>query len=140
MRTTTPHEADFCLSTRNFSAYSTETGRICPDCSQPVVQCQCAARKRALAAAIANGGGAAADGVLRVQRATQGAGRQKRDAGARLGFWLAAALGALAKQLKAACGSGGTAKDGVIEVQGDHVATVMAALTKLGYVVKRSGG
>jgi translation initiation factor 1 len=62
MRTTTPHEADFCLSTRNFSAYSTETGRICPDCSQPVVQCQCAARKRALAAAIANGGGAAADG------------------------------------------------------------------------------
>jgi translation initiation factor 1 len=47
---------------------------------------------------------------------------------------------ALGKQLKAACGSGGTAKDGVIEVQGDHVATVMAALAKLGYVVKRSGG
>jgi translation initiation factor 1 len=61
--------------------YSTETGRICPDCSQPVVQCQCAANKRALAAASS----AAADGVLRVQRATQGAGRQKRDAGARLG-------------------------------------------------------
>jgi translation initiation factor 1 len=46
----------------------------------------------------------------------------------------------LGKQLKAACGSGGTAKDGVIEVQGDHVATVMAALVKLGYTVKRSGG
>jgi translation initiation factor 1 len=52
----------------------------------------------------------------------------------------AAALAALGKQLKAACGSGGTAKDGVIEVQGDHVATVMAALVKLGYAVKRSGG
>ncbi len=52
----------------------------------------------------------------------------------------AAALAALGKQLKAACGSGGTAKDGVIEVQGDHVATVMAALGKLGYAVKRSGG
>jgi translation initiation factor 1 len=50
----------------------------------------------------------------------------------------AAALGALAKQLKAACGSGGTAKDGVIEVQGDHV--VVAALQKRGYVVKRVGG
>ncbi len=42
--------------------YSTETGRICPDCSQPVAQCQCAANRRALAAA----SGAAADGVLRV--------------------------------------------------------------------------
>ncbi len=54
----------------NFSAYSTEIGRICPDCSQPVAQCQCAANRRALAAAIVNGGSAAADGVLRVQRAT----------------------------------------------------------------------
>ena len=52
----------------------------------------------------------------------------------------ALALGALGKQPKAACGSGGTAKDGMIEVQGDHVATVMAALVKLGYTVKRAGG
>jgi translation initiation factor 1 len=50
------------------------------------------------------------------------------------------ALGALAKQLKAACGSGGTVKDGVIEVQGDHVLVLMAALQKRGYVVKRVGG
>jgi translation initiation factor 1 len=46
----------------NSSVYSTETGRICPDCSQPMAQCQCAANKRALAAV----SGAAADGVLRV--------------------------------------------------------------------------
>jgi translation initiation factor 1 len=52
----------------------------------------------------------------------------------------AAALEVLAKQLKAACGSGGTVKDGVIEVQGDHVVVQMAALQKLGYVVKREGG
>ncbi len=51
-----------------------------------------------------------------------------------------AELTALGKQLKAACGSGGTVKDGVIEVQGDHVERVMAALTTHGYVVKRSGG
>jgi translation initiation factor 1 len=118
--------------------YSTETGRICPDCSQPVAQCQCAAHKRALAAAIANGG-AAADGVLRVQRETKGRGGKSVTLVRGLALD-ALALAALGKQLKAACGSGGTAKDGVIEVQGDHVATVMAALVKLGYAVKRSGG
>jgi translation initiation factor 1 len=108
--------------------YSTETGRICTDCSQPVAQCQCAARKRALA-----------DGVLRVQRETKGRGGKSVTLVRGLALD-AAALAALGKQLKAACGSGGTAKDGVIEVQGDHVAMVMAALGKLGYAVKRSGG
>jgi translation initiation factor 1 len=112
--------------------YSTETGRICPDCSQPVVQCQCAARKRALAAAIANGGGAAADGVLRVQRETKGRGGKSVTMVRGLALD-AAALAALGKKLKAACGSGGTAKDGVIEVQGDHVDTVMAARVLLGF-------
>jgi translation initiation factor 1 len=51
-----------------------------------------------------------------------------------------AALAALGKQLKAACGSGGTVKDGVIEVQGDHVERVMAALQAQGFKVKRAGG
>jgi translation initiation factor 1 len=50
------------------------------------------------------------------------------------------ALALLAKQLKASCGSGGTAKDGVIEIQGDHRELVIAALVKLGRTVKRSGG
>lgn len=115
--------------------YSTEIGRICPDCSQPVAQCQCAANQRAAAAAA----GASADGVLRVQRETKGRGGKSVTVVRGLALD-AAALAALGKQLKAACGSGGTAKDGVIEVQGDHVATVMAALAKLGYAVKRAGG
>ena len=115
--------------------YSTEIGRICPDCSRPVAQCQCAANRRTLAAASS----AAADGVLRVQRETKGRGGKSVTLVRGLALD-AAALAALGKQLKAACGSGGTAKDGVIEVQGDHVATVMAALVKLGYAVKRSGG
>ncbi len=115
--------------------YSTETGRICPDCSQPVAHCQCAANRKALVAASS----AASDGVLRVQRETKG--RGGKNVTLVRGFALdAAALAALGKQLKAACGSGGTAIDGVIEVQGDHVATVTVALTKLGYAVKRSGG
>ena len=36
--------------------------------------------------------------------------------------------------------SGGTVKDGVIEVQGDHVERVMAALQGLGHKVRRAGG
>jgi translation initiation factor 1 len=45
-----------------------------------------------------------------------------------------------AKQLRAACGAGGTAKDGVIEVQGDHVERVMAWLAQAGHRVRRAGG
>ena len=38
------------------------------------------------------------------------------------------------------CGAGGTAKDGVLEVQGDHVQRVMDWLTQDGWRVKRTGG
>jgi translation initiation factor 1 len=51
-----------------------------------------------------------------------------------------AALVDLGKQLKAACGSGGTVKDGVIEVQGDHCERVMQLLKSQGFTVKRAGG
>lgn len=49
-------------------------------------------------------------------------------------------LDALGKQLKAACGSGGTVRDGVIEVQGDHVDRIVALLLVQGYKAKKSGG
>jgi translation initiation factor 1 len=49
-------------------------------------------------------------------------------------------LDALGKQLKAACGSGGTVKDRVIEVQGDHVDRIVAMLVAQGYKAKRAGG
>lgn len=49
-------------------------------------------------------------------------------------------LDALGKQLKASCGSGGTVKDGVIEVQGDHIDRIVALLTAQGYKAKRAGG
>lgn len=47
---------------------------------------------------------------------------------------------ALLKQLKADIGTGGTVKDRALEIQGDHCKTIMAALEKLGYRPKRSGG
>jgi translation initiation factor 1 len=50
------------------------------------------------------------------------------------------ALALLGKQLRTACGSGGTVKDGVIEVQGDHCELVMEALKKHGHDAKRAGG
>ena len=50
------------------------------------------------------------------------------------------ALQLLSKQLKAACGTGGTCKDGVVEVQGDHVERVMGWLTQQGFKPKRAGG
>jgi translation initiation factor 1 len=112
--------------------YSTEIGRICPDCGQPQAQCKCAANKRAAAAA-------SGDGVVRVQLETKGRGGKSVTVVRGLALD-EVALAALAKQLKAACGSGGTAKDGVIEVQGAHVEAVMAALGKRGYQVKRVGG
>ena len=50
------------------------------------------------------------------------------------------ALRALASQLKRRCGTGGSAKEGVIEIQGDHRELLVAELTARGYVVKLAGG
>ena len=111
--------------------YSTESGRMCPDCRQAAAQCQCRQDRQAAQPA--------GDGVVRVSRQTKGRGGKAVTVVS--GVPLAApALDALAKQLKAACGSGGTVKDGVIEVQGDHCEKLMALLQAQGYKVKRSGG
>ena len=49
-------------------------------------------------------------------------------------------LDAVAKDLKKHCGSGGTVKDGAVEIQGDHRDKVAARLTAQGYQVKLAGG
>jgi translation initiation factor 1 len=79
------------------------------------------------------------DGVIRVGRETKG--RKGKGVTVVSGLPLGEAeLGALAKRLKKRCGSGGTVKDGVIEVQGEHRDTILAELEKQGYRVKRVGG
>jgi len=49
-------------------------------------------------------------------------------------------LDAVAKDLKKHCGSGGTVKDGAVEIQGDHREKIAARLAAQGYVVKLAGG
>jgi translation initiation factor 1 len=52
----------------------------------------------------------------------------------------AAEIDSLATQLKKRCGSGGTVRDGVIEIQGDHRDAIVDELRKRGWPAKRSGG
>ena len=47
---------------------------------------------------------------------------------------------ALAKKLKQACGTGGTVKNGIIEIQGEQREKIAETLKKLGYQVKIAGG
>ncbi len=103
---------------------------MCPACRRPVAQCAC----KAQAAPIAS-----PDGIVRVQRETKGRGGKAVTVvrGAPVD---AAGLVQLGQQLKAACGSGGTVKDGTIEVQGDHVDKVLALLQQRGWKAKRAGG
>lgn len=100
---------------------------MCPDCRQPIAGCVCGVKP------VPKG-----DGVVRVSRESKGRGGKVVT----LVKGLAlddAALQAVCKQLKAACGSGGTVKDGVIEVQGDHCERVAHSLSKDGHNVKLSG-
>ncbi len=112
--------------------YTSESGRVdtCPTCGKPYKQCLCSqpqqsARKK--------------DGIVRVMR-------DRKQRGGKTVTVIDgvpgsdAELTTLAQQLKKLCGSGGTLKDGVIEVQGDHCEKVIARLTELGYRVKRAGG
>lgn len=109
--------------------YSTDGGRMCPACRCPVDRCGCAKKAPV----------AAGDGVVRVSRETQG--RKGKGVTVVRGLGLdAEALAELGRELKAACGSGGTVKDGVIEIQGEHRDRIVQRLQAAGMTVKRVGG
>jgi translation initiation factor 1 len=108
--------------------YSTESGRMCPECRRPVSACTCKAKPAVTG-----------NGVVRVSRETKG--RGGKTATLVKGLALdAMALALLGKQLRTACGAGGTTRDGVIEIQGDHCEQVMETLRKHGHDPKRAGG
>jgi translation initiation factor 1 len=109
--------------------YSSELGRICPKCRQGHNNCRC--KQQA-----APGKG---DGIVRIQRET----KSRKGKGVTLisGIPLAGdELKKLVKNLKQKCGTGGTIKNGVIEIQGDHRGLLLAELQKQGWKVKIAGG
>ncbi|QBD79608.1 translation initiation factor Sui1 [Ktedonosporobacter rubrisoli] len=112
--------------------YSTDGGRVttCPTCGLPYKDCRCGQSGQPTRKS---------DGIVRVRRDRKGRGGKTVTVvdgvpGSE------AELNALAQQLKKLCGSGGTVKDGNIEIQGDHCEKVIAKLSALSYKVKRAGG
>lgn len=109
--------------------FDSDAGRMCPDCERPLADCIC---KRSEAVP-------ETDGVVRVRLDTKG--RKGKGVTLVTGIPLAPSeLKALAKKLKKKCGSGGSTKDGSIEIQGDHVDLLLTELAKEGWTVRRSGG
>ncbi len=77
------------------------------------------------------------DGIVRVSRETSG--RRGKTVTVVRGI-PPRELDAVASDLRRRCGSGGSAKDGVVEIQGDHRAKIVARLESKGYRVKLAGG
>lgn len=109
--------------------YSTDGGRLCPQCHRPVADCVCGKDRPA----------ASGDGIVRLQRETKG--RGGKAVTVVRGVPLAGEeLKALAKVLKQKCGVGGSLKGENIEIQGDQRSTIKAELEKRGFQVKIAGG
>lgn len=118
--------------------YSSQFGRMCPECAKPIAKCTCKKAKPPAPApksapALPN------DGVVRVFRETKG--RKGKGVCLIRGLGLPSEqLETLAKELKKKCGAGGTCADGVIEIQGDHRDFLVEELIRLGYKAKKAGG
>ena len=112
--------------------FSTEKGALCPACKESVDHCVCdqlADQERL----------SSLDGVVRIRRET--AGRKGKGVTTISGVPLAdKALKDLAKKLKQQCGTGGSLKDGIIEIQGDHREKLKQLLEQQGFTVKLAGG
>jgi translation initiation factor 1 len=109
--------------------YSTESGRLCPQCHRAVAECVCGKDRPA----------ALGDGIVRLRRETKG--RGGKAVSIVTGVPLAGSeLKALAKVLKQRCGVGGSVKGDEIEIQGDQREVLKTELEKRGYTVKIAGG
>jgi translation initiation factor 1 len=109
--------------------YSTDGGRLCPQCHRPEASCVCGDDRPA----------SVGDGIVRIRRETKG--RGGKAVTVIEGVPLAGnELKALAKALKQRCGVGGSVKSHTIEIQGDQRELLKQALEARGYTVKYSGG
>ena len=109
--------------------YSTDGGRLCPQCQRQLAKCVCGeARPRA-----------AGDGVVRIRRETKGRGGKAVTVITGIPEH-PGTLKTLCKQLKQRCGVGGAVKSDTLEIQGDQRAVCQEQLKKMGYEVKLSGG
>jgi translation initiation factor 1 len=116
-------------STTGGLVYSSEYGRMCPGCASPIDRCACQK-----AGDLPKG-----DGVLRIGRESNG--RGGKTVTTVKGFQGSAdAAKTLLADVKKRCGTGGTLKDGVLEIQGDHRDTILDLLTKKGLKAKKAGG
>lgn len=113
------------MSDRATRVYSSDSGRV------PQVKPSPVRAKTAVASHTPP-----ADGVVRVSRTKTGRGGKTVTLVVGLP---ASVVDATAKELKRLCGTGGTAKDGVVEIQGDHRERIVAHLTKT-YQTKLAGG
>lgn len=104
--------------------YSTDTGRLCPDCGQPVSQCQCKSQQ-----------GPVGDGIVRLQRQTKG--RNGKPVTVISGLPLTPTeMKPVAKRLKSRCAVGGTVENDTIIIQGDKRDLIKSELESMGYKVK----
>jgi len=111
--------------------FSSDHGRMCPACGQRQSKCRCP-RSTARETPPLSGG-------VRVGRSSKG--RKGKPVTTVSGLALDdAALRALARELKQHCGSGGTVREGIIEIQGEHRDTLVDELRNRGIDAKRSGG
>lgn len=109
--------------------YSTDRGRLCPQCLRPVADCVCGKARPA----------ATGDGIARIRRETKG--RGGKAVTVIEGLPLAPdALKIVAKKLKQICGVGGAVKDNAIEIQGDQRDNCKKALEAMGHPCKLAGG
>ena len=113
--------------------YSTESGKICPLYQKFVSKCACKKKKSRSQTDIKY------DGIIKIQREVKG--HKGKTVTTVSAFQLADdELKSLAAQLKRKCGTGGSVKEGIIIIQGDHRDTLLSELKKQGYTAKLAGG
>ena len=118
---------------RDRAVYSSEHGRLCAQCGRPSKRCSCPTYPRRAASK------STGDGIARVGRTSKG--RGGKTVTTITGLQVQPDdLAALARDLKRLCGTGGSVKAGVIEIQGDRREEIMQELARREIPAKRSGG